>query len=165
MQTLITIFRADLRQQPPFLMRELTPFYALSTIIYAVGLIYVLVLWADFVEVEVLLHTINHQQAETLLRQKLQMGAVFLCIFYLPLLLRRLFFSAFLICAGFSFFAQFHDLSEYFLLSFSPNQVERIQQQFVFLNFNLLSLIRLLLLGLLIWATIHMGRRLHSAAA
>lgn len=165
MQTLITIFRADLRQQPPFLMGELTPFYALSTIIYAVGLIYVLVLWADFVEVEVLLHTINHQQAETLLRQKLQMGAVFLCIFYLPLLLRRLFFSAFLICAGFSFFAQFHDLSEYFLLSFSPNQVERIQQQFVFLNFNLLSLIRLLLLGLLIWATIHMGRKLHSAAA
>lgn len=112
-----------------------------------------------------LLHTITHQKAETQLRQKLQMGAVFLCIFYLPLLLRRLFFSAFLICAGFSFFAQFHDLSEYFLLSFSPNEVERIQQQFIFFNFNLLSLIRLLLLGLLIWAAIHMGRRLRGAAA
>jgi hypothetical protein len=165
MGMLINIFRADLRRQPPFLMGELTPFYALSTIIYAVGLIYVLVLWADFVEVEVLLHTITHQKAETLLRQKLQMGAVFLCIFYLPLLLRRLFFSAFLICAGFSFFAQFHDLSEYFLLSFSPNQVERIQQQFIFFNFNLLSLIRVVLLGLLIWAAIHMGRRLRGAAA
>jgi len=81
MQTLIQVFRADLRRQPRSLLSDLVPKYALATTVYAVGLGYVLVLWNDFVEVESLLHRITFDQAETLLRQKLQLGAVFLCVF------------------------------------------------------------------------------------
>ena len=165
MQTLIQVFRADLRRQPRSLLSDLVPKYALATTIYAVGLGYVLVLWNDFVEVESLLHRITFDQAETLLRQKLQLGAVFLCIFYSPLLLRRFFFTAFVASACASFLSQIHDLSEYFALSFSTNQVERIQQQFIFFNFNLLSLVRLLLLGLLIWASVQIWGKLRRTAS
>ena len=77
MQTLIQVFRADLRRQPRSLLSDLVPTYALATTVYAVGLGYVLVLWNDFVEVEAFLHRITFDQAETLLRQKLQLGAVF----------------------------------------------------------------------------------------
>ena len=52
MQTLIQVFRADLRRQPRSLLSDLVPKYALATTVYAVGLGYVLVLWNDFVEVE-----------------------------------------------------------------------------------------------------------------
>ena len=64
-----------------------------------------------------------------------------------------------------SVLSQINDLSEYFALSFSTNQVERIQQQFIFFNFNLLSLVRLLLLGLLIWASVQKWGKLRRTAS
>ena len=64
-----------------------------------------------------------------------------------------------------SVLSQINDLSEYFALSFSTNQVERIQQQFIFFNFNLLSLVRLLLLGLLIWASVQIWGKLRRTAS
>ena len=64
-----------------------------------------------------------------------------------------------------SVLSQINDLSEYFALSFSTNQVERFQQQFIFFNFSLLSLVRLLLLGLLIWASVQIWGKLRRTAS